>query len=314
MLSQDVSLSEARALLDFIYRGQFSVRKEEVEGLMKVAETLQVKGLLKHRDSLEAVRPTVHSDHNYHLPLPDYPSPSPVTRTQFTQLQLKVLQEYFEKNSFCDPRNVEYLSQQLGLSPRVIMVWFQNSRQKQRKIAKKQARQYQCEHCLEEFQTYLDLIIHQVQPCLQEVEEEEEDQQEYQATRASRESTALDSDPGAEIVLSDQLEQLMEEFEQFSEKATAEDRTERDQNQNRKLRNGASFYGADYCEPGTSVVVEESQKTSRPLRDSSASIRIVNVKTLLPTEWSLAATEETQHGKMEISTNCILTTSSLQKL
>ena len=297
-----------------MYRGLISVRKEEVEDLLKAAETLQVKGLLKYRDSLEGVsakrrgETQAHTDHSYHLPIADSTNSGSAVavRTQFTDLQVKVLREYFEKNPF--PGNVEYLSQQLGLSPRVIVVWFQNARQKERKKMKKQARQYQCEHCMEEFHTYLDLIIHQVQPCLEQ-EKEEEGQEKCQSITAS---TRSDPDPGADIVLSDQLEQLLEDFEQFSETLTnsdvsAENLLKRDENQNRKPRNGGSLYETEDCEPG-SLVIEESQETLRSppdtTQDSSALLRIVNVETLRDAEWnsataedSVVAVEEVQHGK-----------------
>ena len=55
-------------------------------------------------------------------------------RTQFTKYQIKVLQEFYEKNAYLNSCHLEYLSNHLGLSQRVIAVWFQNARQKTRKI------------------------------------------------------------------------------------------------------------------------------------------------------------------------------------
>lgn len=81
-------------------------------------------------------------------------------RTRFTDYQIKVLQEFFENNSYPKDSDLEYLSKLLLLSPRVIVVWFQvctnylltdlnfrskihliysqNARQKQRKIYENQ--------------------------------------------------------------------------------------------------------------------------------------------------------------------------------
>ena len=66
-------------------------------------------------------------------------------RTRFTVYQIKVLQEFFEKNAYPKDDELEYLSKLLGLSPkmtylspRVISVWFQNARQKARKIYENQ--------------------------------------------------------------------------------------------------------------------------------------------------------------------------------
>lgn len=48
-------------------------------------------------------------------------------RTRFTDYQIKVLQEFFENNSYPKDSDLEYLSKLLMLSPRVIVVWFQVS-------------------------------------------------------------------------------------------------------------------------------------------------------------------------------------------
>lgn len=49
-------------------------------------------------------------------------------RTRFTDYQIKVLQEFFENNSYPKDSDLEYLSKLLLLSPRVIVVWFQVSK------------------------------------------------------------------------------------------------------------------------------------------------------------------------------------------
>uniref|UniRef100_A0A914VTY6 Homeobox domain-containing protein n=1 Tax=Plectus sambesii TaxID=2011161 RepID=A0A914VTY6_9BILA len=51
-------------------------------------------------------------------------------RTRFTDYQLKTLQEFFDKQAYPKDDDLEKLSNKMGLSPRVIVVWFQNARQK----------------------------------------------------------------------------------------------------------------------------------------------------------------------------------------
>jgi len=113
-------------------------------------------------------------------------------RTRFTDYQIKVLQEFFENNAYPKDDDLEYLSKLLGLSPRVIVVWFQNARQKARKIYENQPPpgdagseggstdeasgrftrtsgcNYQCKKCLLVFQRYYELIRHQKQHCYKE--------------------------------------------------------------------------------------------------------------------------------------------------
>ena len=119
-------------------------------------------------------------------------------RTRFTDYQIKVLQEFFENNAYPKDDDLEYLSKLLGLSPRVIVVWFQNARQKARKIyenqpppgeagsspggggggpegdeasgrfSRTQNCNYQCKKCLLVFQRYYELIRHQKQHCYKE--------------------------------------------------------------------------------------------------------------------------------------------------
>eukprot|EP00096_Caligus_rogercresseyi_P009906 TRINITY_DN3466_c0_g7_i1.p1 TRINITY_DN3466_c0_g7~~TRINITY_DN3466_c0_g7_i1.p1 ORF type:complete len:1033 (-),score=283.55 TRINITY_DN3466_c0_g7_i1:1612-4485(-) len=106
-------------------------------------------------------------------------------RTRFTDYQIKVLQEFFENNAYPKDDDLEYLSKLLSLSPRVIVVWFQNARQKARKIYENQppldptedgsgrftrtpGLNYQCKKCLLVFQRYYELIRHQKQHCFKE--------------------------------------------------------------------------------------------------------------------------------------------------
>ncbi len=106
-------------------------------------------------------------------------------RTRFTDYQIKVLQEFFENNAYPKDDDLEYLSKLLGLSPRVIVVWFQNARQKARKVYENQppvdpndegagrfqrtpGLNYQCKKCLLVFQRYYELIRHQKTHCFKE--------------------------------------------------------------------------------------------------------------------------------------------------
>lgn len=86
-------------------------------------------------------------------------------RTRFTDYQLKTLQEFFEKQAYPKDDDLEFLSKKLQLSPRVIVVWFQNARQKARKIYENQPNaesndrfvktpgsNYQCRRCSLVFQ------------------------------------------------------------------------------------------------------------------------------------------------------------------
>ena len=106
-------------------------------------------------------------------------------RTRFTDYQIKVLQEFFESNAYPKDDDLEYLSKLLGLSPRVIVVWFQNARQKARKVYENQPAvseddsnpgrfqrtpglNYQCKKCMQVFQRYYELIKHQKSACFKD--------------------------------------------------------------------------------------------------------------------------------------------------
>lgn len=50
---KDITFNQTRALLDYMYHGEVSVQEEELQGLLKVAEALKVKGLVESEDSLK---------------------------------------------------------------------------------------------------------------------------------------------------------------------------------------------------------------------------------------------------------------------
>eukprot|EP00094_Tigriopus_californicus_P012214 TCALIF_11805-PA protein Name:"Similar to ZFHX3 Zinc finger homeobox protein 3 (Homo sapiens)" AED:0.08 eAED:0.10 QI:0/0/0/0.75/1/1/4/0/2625 len=139
-------------------------------------------------------------------PQSQHGTPSPgkrANRTRFTDYQIKVLQEFFENNAYPKDDDLEYLSKLLHLSPRVIVVWFQNARQKARKIYENQppldpaedgsgrftrtpGLNYQCKKCLLVFQRYYELIRHQKQHCFKE----EDAKRSAQAQKAAAQAAA----------------------------------------------------------------------------------------------------------------------------
>merc|ERR550525_1969133 len=126
----------------------------------------------------QRLSPGVHQDMGIHG--------KRANRTRFSDYQVKVLQEFFDKNAYPKDDDLEYLSKLLGLTPRVIVVWFQNARQKARKAYENQpsnevlmddvegrftrtpSLSYQCKKCNLEFQRYYELIRHQKQHCYKE--------------------------------------------------------------------------------------------------------------------------------------------------
>ena len=127
-------------------------------------------------------------------------------RTRFTDYQIKVLQEFFERNAYPKDDDLDHMSKLLNLSPRVIVVWFQNARQKARKNYENQppldmtddptgtryqrtpGLNYQCKRCLTVFQRYYELIKHQKTHCYKEKDgqaEAEKDNMKYESSMKS---------------------------------------------------------------------------------------------------------------------------------
>ncbi|XP_051510355.1 zinc finger homeobox protein 3-like isoform X2 [Myxocyprinus asiaticus] len=115
------------------------------------------------------------------------------SRTRFTDYQLRVLQDFFDANAYPKDDEFEQLSNLLSLPTRVIVVWFQNARQKARKNYENQGEggkdgdrrelsndryirttnlNYQCKKCSLIFQRIFDLIKHQKKLCYKDEEEE----------------------------------------------------------------------------------------------------------------------------------------------
>lgn len=91
-------------------------------------------------------------------------------RTRFSNQQIQVLQEFFDRNPYPKDDEVESLSRVLGLGIRVIVVWFQNARQRVRKtegqasstLESPRTSQYQCGKCSALFDQHLELLRHQM--------------------------------------------------------------------------------------------------------------------------------------------------------
>lgn len=149
-------------------------------------------------------------------------------RTRFTDYQIKVLQEFFENNAYPKDDDLEYLSKLLNLSPRVIVVWFQNARQKARKVYENQppvdptpglddagagrfqrtpGLNYQCKKCLLVFQRYYELIRHQKTHCFKEEDAKRSAQAQAAAAQIAAVLSSEDSNSST-IVEQNQQNQL----------------------------------------------------------------------------------------------------------
>lgn len=145
-------------------------------------------------------------------------------RTRFTDYQIKVLQEFFENNAYPKDDDLEYLSKLLSLSPRVIVVWFQNARQKARKVYENQppvepvtgmdentgrfqrtpGLNYQCKKCLLVFQRYYELIRHQKTHCFKEEDAKRSAQAQAAAAQMAAVLSSEDSNSSTIIEQSQQ--------------------------------------------------------------------------------------------------------------
>ena len=101
------------------------------------------------------------------------------SRTHFSDDQVRTLNEHFERNAYPRDDELESLSRRLGLSARVIVVWFQNARQKARRTYENHSSatggaggtskpddmvggpRYDCRSCGAAFQRYYELVKHQ---------------------------------------------------------------------------------------------------------------------------------------------------------
>ncbi|XP_016061332.1 PREDICTED: zinc finger homeobox protein 2 [Miniopterus natalensis] len=107
------------------------------------------------------------------------------SRTKFTEFQTQALQSFFETSAYPKDGEVERLASLLGLASRVVVVWFQNARQKARKNASEGGPTptvggtggvSSCRRCHTTFSCVFELVRH-LKKCYddQPTEEEEEE-------------------------------------------------------------------------------------------------------------------------------------------
>lgn len=78
---KDVKYSEIKAILEYMYRGEVNVAQDQLAALLKVAETLKVKGLVEENRPLEGPHPQVKEEE------PMQHSPSGVATSTSSNLQ-----------------------------------------------------------------------------------------------------------------------------------------------------------------------------------------------------------------------------------
>lgn len=131
------------------------------------------------------------------------------SRTRFTDYQLRVLQDFFDTNAYPKDDEIEQLSTVLNLPTRVIVVWFQNARQKARKSYENQAEakdnekreltneryirtsnmQYQCKKCTVVFPRIFDLITHQKKQCYKDEDDDAQDESQTEDSMDASDQT-----------------------------------------------------------------------------------------------------------------------------
>ncbi|XP_078234462.1 zinc finger homeobox protein 2 isoform X1 [Pogona vitticeps] len=97
-----------------------------------------------------------------------FPTTRRFSRTKFTEFQSQALQSFFESSAYPKDGEVERLSSLLSLPNRVIVVWFQNARQKARKSGGSEAgvggghavAQPSCKKCRSSFRCIFELVRH----------------------------------------------------------------------------------------------------------------------------------------------------------
>ncbi|KAM6200942.1 zinc finger homeobox protein 2 [Rhynchocyon petersi] len=107
------------------------------------------------------------------------------SRTKFTEFQTQALQSFFETSAYPKDGEVERLASLLGLASRVVVVWFQNARQKARKNASEggpvptgggAAGTSGCRRCHTTFSCVFELVRH-LKKCYDDKPPEEEEEE-----------------------------------------------------------------------------------------------------------------------------------------
>ncbi|XP_007949399.1 zinc finger homeobox protein 2 [Orycteropus afer afer] len=108
------------------------------------------------------------------------------SRTKFTEFQTQALQSFFETSAYPKDGEVERLASLLGLASRVVVVWFQNARQKARKNASEggpvppgggTGGTSGCRRCHTTFSCVFELVRH-LKKCYDDQPPEEEEETE----------------------------------------------------------------------------------------------------------------------------------------
>ncbi|XP_067652844.1 zinc finger homeobox protein 4-like isoform X2 [Haliotis asinina] len=172
-------------------------------------------------------------------------------RTRFTDFQIKLLQEYFEQNAYPKDDELDHLSKLLNLSPRVIVVWFQNARQKARKIYENQPAadakegntpfqrtpglNYQCKKCNAVFQRYYELIKHQKRPCIAE-------------NNNNNSVSNVDDDSNSTIMSQDDLSQTGSITETKEQQQQPQQQQQQTQQQQKDVNPQTAAFKCDKCD------------------------------------------------------------------
>ncbi|KAM9091277.1 zinc finger homeobox protein 2 isoform 2-T4 [Megaptera novaeangliae] len=128
------------------------------------------------------------------------------SRTKFTEFQTQALQSFFETSAYPKDGEVERLASLLGLASRVVVVWFQNARQKARKSAGDggpvpsgggTGGASGCRRCRATFSCVFDLVRH-LKKCYDDQHPEEEEEAERGEEEEDAEEEDAEEEQGPE--------------------------------------------------------------------------------------------------------------------
>ncbi|KAF6352817.1 zinc finger homeobox 2 [Rhinolophus ferrumequinum] len=128
------------------------------------------------------------------------------SRTKFTEFQTQALQSFFETSAYPKDGEVERLASLLGLASRVVVVWFQNARQKARKNASEGGSVpttggtggvSSCRRCHATFSCVFELVRH-LKKCYDDQTPEEEEEAERGEEEEEAEEEDAEEEQGLE--------------------------------------------------------------------------------------------------------------------
>ncbi|XP_059860799.1 zinc finger homeobox protein 2 [Delphinus delphis] len=128
------------------------------------------------------------------------------SRTKFTEFQTQALQSFFETSAYPKDGEVERLASLLGLASRVVVVWFQNARQKARRSAGDggpvpsgggTGGASGCRRCHATFSCVFDLVRH-LKKCYDDQHPEEEEEAERGEEEEDAEEEDAEEEQGPE--------------------------------------------------------------------------------------------------------------------